>query len=149
LQAGAANQLSESRKRKRGDDDNISEDALDLENAMPGLEDEKEGGSGSEAGDGEDEPLPMGTSGSISEIRAKLHAKIASFKKGRKAEEEAGCKDELLEMRRQQRGAMRERRRKETKEKKQKEKEEKKKGKGKAASGHTSRVRKAVLVHKQ
>jgi hypothetical protein len=77
--------------------------------------------------------------GSISEIRAKLHAKIASFKKGRKAEDDAGSKDELLEMRRQQRAAMRERRRKETKEKKQKEKEEKKKGKGRAPRGILAR----------
>jgi len=106
---------------------------------MSGLVDES---SGSEAGDGEvdnDAPVPMGTSGSISEIRAKLHAKIASFKKGRKAEDEANSKDELLEMRRR-RAAMREQRRKKTKEKKQKEKEEKKKGKGKNTSGNTSKV---------
>ena len=111
---------------------------------MSGLEDEKEEGSGSKAGDGEeddDPPVPMGTRGSISEIREKLHAKIASFKKGRKAEDEAGSKDELLEMRRQQRAAMRERRRKETK--------EKKKGKEKRASGNTSNVRKALFVYKQ
>jgi len=112
---------------------------------MSGLEDEKVEGSGSEAGVGEvddDMPVPMSTSGSISEIRAKLHAKIASLKNGRMVEDEAGSKDELLEMRRQ-RGAMRERRRKETKEKKQKEKEEKKKRKRKNASANTSKVRKA------
>jgi hypothetical protein len=97
------------------------------------------------AGDGEDDdaPVPMGTSGSISEIREKLHAKIASFKKGRNAEDEAGSKDELLEMRRQ-RAVMRERRRKETKEKKKKEKEEKKERKEKTASGNTSKVRKTL-----
>jgi hypothetical protein len=118
---------------------------------MSGLGDEKEEGPSSEVGDTKDDndaPIPMGTSGSISEIRAKLHAKIASFKKGRKAEEEADSKEELLEMRRQ-RAAMRERRRKETKEKKQKEKEEKMKGKGRKASGNTSRVREGLFVHKQ
>ena len=115
---------------------------------MSGLVDE---GFGSEAGDRQvdnDAPVPMGTSGSISEIRAKLHAKIASFKKGRKAEDEAGSKDELLEMRRQ-RASMREQRRRKTKEKKQKEKEEKKKGKGKDASRNTSKVRKALPVRKK
>jgi hypothetical protein len=63
----------------------------------------------------------MGTSGSISEIREKLHAKLASFKNGRKAEDEASSKDELLEMRRH-RASIREQRRKKTKEKKRKEK---------------------------
>ena len=114
---------------------------------MSGLEDERAEISGSEAGGGEadDAPLPMGPSGSISEIRAKLHAKIASFKNGRKVEDEVGSKDELLEMRRQ-RAAMRERRRKETKEKKQREKEEKGKGRGRNASGNTSKVHKALCV---
>ena len=112
--------------------------------------DERVGVSGSEAADGEadDAPVPMGTSGSISEIRAKLHAKIASFKNGRKVEDEVGSKDELLEMRRH-RAAIRERRRKETKEKKQKEKEEKKKGKGRTAPGNTSKVREALCVRKK
>jgi hypothetical protein len=90
----------------------------------------------------------MGTSGSISEIREKLHAKLASFKNGRKAEDEASSKDELLEMRRH-RASIREQRRKKTKEKKQKERQEKKKGKGKNASGNTSKARKAPLVHEK
>ena len=115
---------------------------------MSGLEDES---FGSEARDREvnnDVPVPMSTSGSISEIRAKLHAKIASFRNGRRAEDEAGSKDELLEMRRH-RAAIREQRRRKTKEKKEEEKETKKKGKGKHASGNTSTVRKALLVHKE
>ena len=108
---------------------------------MFGLEDES---FGSEARDREvnnNVPVPMGTGGSISEIRAKLHAKIASFRNGRRAEDEAGSKDELLEMRRQ-RATIREQRRRKTKEKKEEEKEAKKKGKGKHASGNTSKVRK-------
>ena len=117
---------------------------------MSGLEGETMDVSGSEPGGGEadDAPIPMGTSGSISEIRAKLHAKIASFKNGRKVEDEVGSKDELLEMRRH-RAAMRERRRKVTKEKKQMEKEEKKKGNRKVASGNTSKVHKALCVRKK
>ena len=114
---------------------------------MSGLVDES---FGSEARDREVNntvPVPMGTGGSISEIRAKLHAKIASFKMGRKAEDDAGSKDELLEMRRR-RAAIREQRRRKTKEKKEEEKEAKKKGKGKRASGNTSKVRKALLVRK-
>ena len=153
-----------SRKRKREDDDaDASGDDLDLEDAISGLEDAMSGledamsgfedeSFGSDARDREvnnDVPVPMSTSGSISEIRAKLHAKIASFRNGRRAEDEAGSKDELLEMRRH-RAAIREQRRRKTKEKKEEEKEaKKKKGSGKHASGNTSKVCKALLVYKE
>ncbi|EJU03559.1 hypothetical protein DACRYDRAFT_114937 [Dacryopinax primogenitus] len=88
------------------------------------------------------EPVPMGT-GSITELRSKLHERIAALqlKSGRKRpgdETEAGeetdgmpsTKDELLEMRRKKRGEVRDKRRKETKERKAKERTEKE-GKGK------------------
>jgi len=148
LQAEAANRLEESRKRKREDDDDASGDDLDLESTMSGLIDESFGSGAEDREVHGDAPVPMGTSGSISEIREKLHAKIASFKKGRKAEDEASSKDELLEMRRR-RASLREQRRKNTKEKKQKERQEKKKGKGKDASGNTSKVRKTFVVREK
>ncbi|KAJ3858964.1 surfeit locus protein 6-domain-containing protein [Lentinula novae-zelandiae] len=72
--------------------------------------------------------VPMSTPTSITALRAKLHAKMASLRRGgggasgaNKVELgvglETGSRDDLLEERRQQRAAMRERRRKETKEK--------------------------------
>ena len=88
---------------------------------------------------------PMAPAGSIGALRAKLHARMEELraKKGPKTNRQAyanasstgstaNSKDELLEERRLQRAAMRERRRKETKEKKRREEEERgKKGKGK------------------
>ena len=56
----------------------------------------------------------------IAHLRAKLHARIASIRRG--PDREAGDKDELLEERRKQRAAVREKRRKETREKIRKEK---------------------------
>jgi hypothetical protein len=73
-------------------------------------------------------PVPM-PSGSISALREKLHTRMAELRKGRKAPGEAGDRDELLEERRAQRAAMRERRRKETKEKIRREEEQKRGGK--------------------
>lgn len=85
--------------------------------------------------------VPIG-SGSITELRSKLHERIAALqlKTGRRkpGEEPAGegetegemtdgmpgTKDELLEMRRRRRGEVREKRRKETKERKAKERAE-------------------------
>lgn len=72
--------------------------------------------------------VPMSTPTSITALRAKLHAKMASLRRGGGgasgankvelgARLETGSRDDLLEERRQQRAAMRERRRKETKEK--------------------------------
>lgn len=59
--------------------------------------------------------IPMASSSDITALREKLHAKMASLRRG--GANEAGDRDVLLEERRQQRAAMRERRRKETKEK--------------------------------
>ncbi|KAE9405621.1 hypothetical protein BT96DRAFT_1015581 [Gymnopus androsaceus JB14] len=61
--------------------------------------------------------IPMASSGDITALREKLHAKMASLRRGAGYSNEPGDRDELLEERRQQRAAMRERRRKETKEK--------------------------------
>ena len=84
--------------------------------------------------DDDDEIVPMPPADSISALRAKLHAKIASIRnKGRTPAggSGAGSKDELLEERRLQRAAMRERRRRETREKIRLEEERRGKGKGK------------------
>lgn len=80
-----------------------------------------------------DVPLvPMPASGGISELREKLHAKMAALRRGNRPDGEAGSRDELLEERRRQRAEMRERRRKETREKIKREQEAKaKKGKDK------------------
>ncbi|KAL0058970.1 hypothetical protein AAF712_014307 [Marasmius tenuissimus] len=70
--------------------------------------------------------VPMTPSGGIQDLRAKLHAKIHSLRRGggnRDTPASATDKDTLLEERRHQRAAMRERRRKETREKKRREEE--------------------------
>jgi len=84
--------------------------------------------------DREDDPdpiVPLPQSESIQTLRAKLHAKIEATRIKKRGDGEGNSKDELLEERRQQRAAMRERRRKETKEKIRKEKERKGKTKEK------------------
>ncbi|KZT04952.1 SURF6-domain-containing protein [Laetiporus sulphureus 93-53] len=70
--------------------------------------------------------VPMSESGSIEALREKLHARMAELRRGGRGDGgdgEAGSRDELLEERRKQRAAMRERRRKETKEKIKREEE--------------------------
>lgn len=103
----------------------------------------------------DDPPVPLPTSGGIQDLREKLHAKMASLRRGGAREtlrnrdegdngaDEAGSKDELIEERRRQRAIMRERRRKETKEKIRKQEEERrKKGKGREKDqGNQSKVR--------
>ncbi|KAI0031757.1 surfeit locus protein 6-domain-containing protein, partial [Vararia minispora EC-137] len=82
--------------------------------------------------DGEVVPMPEGAS--IDQLRAKLHAKIDTLRaRGRPGagSGQSNDRDALLEERRMQRAAMRERRRKETREKIRLEKERKGKGKGK------------------
>lgn len=69
--------------------------------------------------------VPLPQSESIETLRAKLHAKIEAIQIKKRGGSEGNSKDELLEERRLQRAAMRERRRKETKEKIRKEKESK------------------------
>ncbi|KAI9464105.1 surfeit locus protein 6-domain-containing protein [Lactarius psammicola] len=75
--------------------------------------------------------VPLPQSESIETLRAKLHAKIEAMRIKKRGDGEGNSKDELLEERRLQRAAMRERRRKETKEKIRKEKESKGKSKEK------------------
>lgn len=74
-------------------------------------------------------PQPMAPITSIAQLREKLHARISALQRG--GNREPGDRDELLEERRKQRAALREKRRKETKEKIRKEKEKAGKGKGK------------------
>lgn len=82
-------------------------------------------------------PVPMQPPASIADLRAKLHARMAALRRGASSvnpdSDEAGDRDELIEVRRAQRAAMRERRRKETKEKKRREQENH--GKGPAGDG--------------
>lgn len=123
---------------------------------LDGLHSEHSGSENDEAdSDDEDSPtiVPMAPQEGITELRAKLHARMVSLRRGgaRYAVEHGG-KDALLEERRQQRAAMRERRRKETREKKRREEEAKKsKGKGKAkddgqqSKGPGTKVRKSVI----
>lgn len=74
-----------------------------------------------------DEPMvPLPADGGIQALRDKLHARMAALRRGGRTQTEdgeAGSRDELLEERRRQRGAMRERRRKETREKIRREEE--------------------------
>ena len=79
--------------------------------------------------DGEDvalidvaESVPMAPATSITHLRAKLHTRMAALHRGGPSRE-AGDRDELLEERRKQRAALRERRRSATREKIRKEKE--------------------------
>ncbi|KAH7919543.1 SURF6-domain-containing protein, partial [Leucogyrophana mollusca] len=91
--------------------------------------------------------VPMPEGGSITALRAKLHARMAALRQGGGGGE-AGDKDELLEERRAQRAALRERRRKETRERRRAETESKGKGKkgkdsgtrGKSASTKTQLI---------
>ena len=88
-------------------------------------------GVGSEDGmDVDEDVVPMPQGESIEELREKLHAKLARMRNRGRGGNDAGSRDELLEERRAQRAAMRERRRKETKEKIRLQKEKKAKGKG-------------------
>ncbi|KAG6849469.1 hypothetical protein H0H93_008196 [Arthromyces matolae] len=104
------------------------------------------------------EVMPMPTSGGITQLKEKLHAKILELRqRGRPRESADGGRDELLEERRAQRAAMRERRRKETKEKIRREEESKgRKGKGKEQptpkekrdKGHLTKTQLLVPDHK-
>ncbi|KAG6826350.1 hypothetical protein H0H92_000233 [Tricholoma furcatifolium] len=81
---------------------------------------------------GEDEIVPMPSSGGIGTLKDKLHVRMEQLRKGgRRIETGDGGRDELLEERRAQRAAMRERRRKETREKIRREEEAKGRGKNK------------------
>ncbi|KAK1225746.1 hypothetical protein PQX77_011307 [Marasmius sp. AFHP31] len=108
-------------KRKADDTDSDTDDDDDVEVDVDMDSDEAEDEDDSMA---VDSPLvPMTPSGGIQDLRAKLHAKIHSLRRGNRGDTPATDKDSLLEERRHQRAAMRERRRKETREKKRREEE--------------------------
>ncbi|KAI0672287.1 surfeit locus protein 6-domain-containing protein [Trametes maxima] len=129
------------RKAPSDDADSDDDDAMHLDVPMSSdeddNEDEDEGAEDTDGGepmDTDGAPVPMPESGGIQALRDKLHARMAQLRnkgKGRWDGGEAGSRDELLEERRQQRAAMRERRRKETKEKIKREEERRGKGKDK------------------
>lgn len=129
-------QDASSRKGKRkalpeeSDDDEDDEEAMDVDISLPveDCADEK---------DQSVELVPLPSGGGIQALRDKLHARMASLRRGGNRYNagyggEANSRDELLEERRRQRADMRERRRKETKEKVRREAEERgRKGKEK------------------
>ncbi|KAF6758020.1 surfeit locus protein 6-domain-containing protein [Ephemerocybe angulata] len=102
--------------------DSGSDGGMDVDVAFEGAEDEDEDESND---DEEREYVPMPSGGGINTLRQKMQSKIAGFRQQR-GQAEPGSKDELLEERRQQRAAMRERRRKETRERIRKEQEARK-----------------------
>ncbi|KAL1948422.1 hypothetical protein VTO73DRAFT_12497 [Trametes versicolor] len=125
-------------KRKAPPSDDESDSPNDEPMTEDDLDDEDEGAG--EPMDADGAPVPMPESGGIQALRDKLHARMAQLRnKGKEGWADSGYggklggRDELLEERRQQRAAMRERRRKETREKIEREKE--RKGKGKADKG--------------
>ncbi|KAF8919438.1 surfeit locus protein 6-domain-containing protein [Mucidula mucida] len=98
-----------------------------------------------EDGDVSMEPIvPMPQAGGIETLREKLHARMAQLRRGGRA---PSGKDELLEERRRQRGAMRERRRKETKEKIRREEELK--GKRKPEMGKDEKKKQGNITKTQ
>lgn len=73
-----------------------------------------------------DEMVPMPQTESIAVLKEKLHARMAALRHPGAQDDEPGDKDELLEERRKQRAALREKRRKETRERRKAEAESKK-----------------------
>lgn len=118
------------------DDSDVESDAMHLDAPLSGSDEDGGSEDDGEVMDVDAAPVPMPASGGIQALRDKLHARMAQLRNrgrgyGGGDWGEAGGRDELLEERRQQRAAMRERRRKETKEKIKREEERKGKGKGK------------------
>ncbi|KAJ7025388.1 surfeit locus protein 6-domain-containing protein [Mycena alexandri] len=128
---------AESRSPSVDDDDSGEDDGISMDVDV-------NLGGGSDADDGDDDDamediVPMPESGGIEALRDKLHARMAALRRGGGPRYDyvngngnpSEDKDALLDERRLQRAAMRERRRKETKEKIRREEEAKGKGKGK------------------
>ncbi|KAJ3746637.1 surfeit locus protein 6-domain-containing protein [Lentinula detonsa] len=129
-EASILKQLSKEKGKRKaqeidGDDEDDEDDAaMDVDVRLDEEEEEEEtlnAGNMNVDVNGTTTLVPMASSSDITALRAKLHAKMASLRRGGGGGREAGDRDELLEERRQQRAAMRERRRKETKEKIRKE----------------------------
>ncbi|KAF7365062.1 hypothetical protein MVEN_00377400 [Mycena venus] len=124
-------------KRKAVDpEDESGEDdmAMDVDVDLGG---DSDGGDDQPGDDDMEDIVPMPESGGIEALREKLHARMAALRRGGGPRYDSAHgspsedKDALLNERRLQRAAMRERRRKETKEKIRREEEMKGKGKGK------------------
>ncbi|KAF8172033.1 surfeit locus protein 6-domain-containing protein [Mycena galopus ATCC 62051] len=124
-------------KRKAVDLEDDDEDGLAMDVDVDLGDDDSDGGDDDD--DAMDEDIvPMPQSGGIEALREKLHARMTALRRGGGGPRydsvnsiPLGDKDALLDERRLQRAAMRERRRKETKEKIRREEELKGKGKGK------------------
>ena len=111
-----------------GDDDS-DDDVMDV-GGLKASEDD--GDQNSAALVTSDEMVPMPQVQSIAVLKEKLHARMEALRRPGAHNDEPGDRDELLEERRKQRAAVREKRRKETRERKKAEAESKKdKGKTK------------------
>lgn len=133
--ANSSSNLSQSKKNKgkrKAVEEPLSDDDDDNEAADMDV-DLSFGGDDSFSG-ATHSPRPMPASGGIAELRSKLHAKMASLRRGGGYAPESGAepsdRDGLLEERRKQRALLREKRRKETKEKIRREQEQSGKKKG-------------------
>lgn len=138
--------MKTSQKGKRKAPESDDEDDDDADSDASGMDVDEDADTPTEI-------VAMPESGGIQALRDKLHARMTALRRGGGGAgwargDEPGSRDELLEERRKQRGAMRERRRKETKEKIRREEERRGKGKekekGKEAQrdkGPTTKVR--------
>ncbi|KAJ7796139.1 surfeit locus protein 6-domain-containing protein [Mycena olivaceomarginata] len=156
------NESARKGKRKAVDDD--EDMAMDVDVDLgdddsdddAGSDAEEDDGDGDGDGDGDamEDIVPMPSSGGIEALRDKLHARMAALRRGGVRSGAVGGpkhdsvnaiplgdKDALLDERRLQRAAMRERRRKETKEKIRREEEAKGKGKGKGTDKDKAKER--------
>jgi hypothetical protein len=150
------------------DNDDAEDDAAMDVDADAAFDDAAASGSGSDADDDADDvaapdtstPLvPMAPASDVAALRAKLHARMASLRRGGPrawpaAGREPASRDELLDERRLQRAEMRERRRRETREKVRAQEEARGKGKSKgkeeareaAKKGNASQVRRSTVL---
>ncbi|KIJ64924.1 hypothetical protein HYDPIDRAFT_111607 [Hydnomerulius pinastri MD-312] len=127
------------------EDDDEDDDAMQVDD-LEGVEDQDATSSLPDVAD--EDMVPMPQAESIAALREKLHARMAALRKGG-GQGEPGDKDELLEERRKQRAALREKRRKETRERRKAEAEGKKdkgKGKDKDSKGKAAMTKNQLIV---
>ena len=103
------------------EDSDGDEDAMDVDSFKGLVHDDDE--QKSVALDASDDIVPMPRAESITVLKGKLHARMVALRRPGAQNDEPGDRDELLEERRKQRAALREKRRKETKERKKAEAE--------------------------
>ncbi|KAJ7189842.1 surfeit locus protein 6-domain-containing protein [Mycena pura] len=132
-------------------DDNSEDDGIAMDVDVDLQDGSESGDEREQADDAMKDIVPMPQSGGIAALREKLHARMASLRRGGgprydAAHANVGDKDALLDERRLQRAAMRERRRKETKEKIRREEEMKVKGKGKEVQRDKGNITKTQLL---